>query len=114
MITVNKVKLAFDKPILFSCLAKRLSLIAAIILSLHFTVAAQAGATSSGSKEASYRSIITNFFNLQASVQYVYQTALNNQGTAIAWSADGEKGQTISFTSLSNSGKVIKVSSFII
>src|SRR3954463_4431904 len=94
---------------LITCLKKTLSLIA-LIVALHFTVVAQTDADSSKNKEANHRSTITNFFNLQASVRYVYQTTLNAQGTAIAWSADGEKGQTISFVALSHPDKVIKVS----
>src|SRR3954452_3238295 len=94
---------------LTTCHKKMLSLIA-IIVALHLTAAAQANADSSRSKDESHRSIITNFFNLQASVRYVYQTTLNAQGTAMAWSADGEKGQAISFAALSNPDKVIKVS----
>src|SRR3954462_76994 len=94
---------------LITCLKKTLSLIA-LIAALHFTVVAQTDADSSKNKEANHRSTITNIFNLQASVRYVYQTTLNTQGTAIAWSADGERGQTISCITLSNPGKVIKVS----
>src|SRR4051812_24720088 len=109
MMEVNNAKLAFSEPILFSCFIKMLSLIA-IIVALHFTVAAQADGYATKSKEENYRSIITNFFHLQASVRYVYQTTLNAQGTAIAWSADGERGQVISFSTLSNPSKVIKVS----
>ncbi len=109
MTDANKVNLSFDKPIRFSCFTKMLSLLA-IILSFPFTAAAQTAGGSSKSKAENYRSIITDFFNLQASVRYVYQTTLNPQGTAIAWSADGEKGQAISFVTLSNRDKVIKVS----
>ena len=105
---VNTIKLAVGKPKRFSCLAKMLSLIA-IVMFIHASVAAQTGAGSTKTKEESNRSIITDFFKLQASVRYVYQTALNTQGTAIAWSADGEKGQTISCITLSDPGKVIKV-----
>src|SRR3954463_2889755 len=94
---------------LITCLKKTLSLIA-LIVALHFTVVAQTDADSSKNKEANHRSTITNFFNLQASVRYVYQTTLNSQGTAIAWSADSEKGQAISFIALSNPDKVMKVS----
>lgn len=94
---------------LIFCLKKTLLLIA-IMVALHFTAAAQTSADSSKSKAENYRSIITHFFNVQASVRYVYQTTLNAQGTAIAWSADGDKGQTISFTTFSNPDKVIKVS----
>src|SRR4051812_26861322 len=105
MMEVNKVNLSFDKPIRFSIPIKMLSLIA-IILSLHFNAATQTNGGSTKSKAESYRSIITDFFNVQASVRYVYQTTLNAQGTAIAWSADGEKGQTIAITTLSNPGKI--------
>src|SRR3954447_1106967 len=94
---------------LTTCLKKKLPLIA-IIVALHFTVAAQTDAGSYRSKDESHRSIITDFFKLQASVRYVYQTTLNAQGTAIVWSADGEKGQAISFSTLSVPDKVIKVS----
>src|SRR5947209_2177189 len=109
MMDANKANLSFDKSIRFSCLTKTLLLIA-IIVALHFTVTAQTDAGAAKSKEENYRGIITNFFNVQASVRYVYQTTLNAQGTAIAWSADGEKGQTIAIVALSNPGKVIKVS----
>src|SRR3954451_9458505 len=94
---------------LTTCHKKKLSLIV-IIVALHFTVAAQTDAGSSRSKDKSHRSIITNFFKLQASVRYVYQTTLNAQGTAIASSSGREKGQAVSFITFSNPDKVIKIS----
>ncbi len=55
------------------------------------------------------KDIITKFFTLQASVRYVYQTAVNKAGTAVAWCADGKQGQQVSFASLSHPEKVIRV-----
>src|SRR2546430_134975 len=112
MMEVNTIKLAVDRLIRFSCHTKKLSLIA-IVMFIHVSVVAQTDAGSFKSKEESSRNIITDFFKVQASVRYVYQTTLNMQGTAIAWSADGERGQTISCVALSYSDKVIKVSASI-
>ncbi|TKK71995.1 hypothetical protein FC093_03005 [Ilyomonas limi] len=88
-----------------------LCIIILFFVHLSCTVTAQTIADISKNKEAtSHRDIITHFFNVQAGVRYVYQTTLNAQETAIAWSADGENGQMVSFINLSNPEKVIKVS----
>lgn len=41
------------------------------------------------------QSIITKFYQTQASVKYIYQCTLNKEATAIAWCADGDNGQLI-------------------
>lgn len=46
------------------------------------------------------RKAITEFFEKQASVKYIYQASLNNSATAIAWSMDGDEGQAIYARSL--------------
>src|SRR4051812_23808482 len=51
---------------------------------------------------AYHRKLITDFFQLQASVKYIYQCALSPVSTKVAWCADGEKGQEIFIKSLSN------------
>ncbi len=47
------------------------------------------------------RDVITKFFETQASVKYIYQCTLNSKADAVAWCADGEKGQVIHIKSLS-------------
>src|SRR4051812_35096889 len=69
MMEGNKTYHPFTKPMPIICLIKMLSLIAILVI-LHFTVAAQTDTGPSKSKEESHRSVITDFFNLQASVQY--------------------------------------------
>lgn len=49
---------------------------------------------------ASCQSIITKFYQTQASVKYIYQCTLNKYATAIAWCADGDNGQEIYTKSL--------------
>ncbi len=39
--------------------------------------------------------LIRRFFETQASVKYIYQCTLNKDATAVAWSADGDKGPSI-------------------
>ena len=51
---------------------------------------------------AYHRKIITDFFQLQASVKYIYQCTLDPSATKIAWCADGENGQEIFVKSLLN------------
>jgi len=40
-------------------------------------------------------SLITKFYETQASVKYIYQCTLNKTATAIAWCTDGDNGQGI-------------------
>ncbi|MBV9963216.1 MAG: PD40 domain-containing protein, partial [Parafilimonas sp.] len=51
---------------------------------------------------ATTRSVITKFYETQASVKYIYQCTLNKDATAIAWCGDGENGQSIFIRSLSH------------
>lgn len=72
-------------------------------------VAAQQSGVSFQQKAAQHKALITNFFNLQASVRYIYTAAINPDGTQVAWSADGEGGQTIRTSSLLHPDKAITI-----
>src|SRR3954452_12771649 len=77
----------------------------AFILFIHFSFFSRAQNLSNPNHvgdTASYRKFITDFFQLQASVKYLYQCTLNPSATKIAWCADGENGQAIFINSLSN------------
>ncbi len=65
--------------------------------------------TANDSSKTNHKELITAFFNQQASVRYIYQTTINSAGTAVAWCADGEKGQTVSIASVQHPDKTIKV-----
>jgi dipeptidyl aminopeptidase/acylaminoacyl peptidase len=58
---------------------------------------------------AYHKKIITDFFQLQASVKYIYQCSLNPSATKIAWCADGKNGQEIFIKSLSNVNDTIRI-----
>jgi len=55
------------------------------------------------------RSVITNFLEQQASVRYVYETAISPSGNAVAWSADGDGGTEIRRALLATPGKTVRI-----
>src|ERR1051326_2544913 len=55
------------------------------------------------------RKVITDFFQLQASVKYIYECTLDPSATKIAWCADGENGQRIFIQSLSDTNDTIRI-----
>ncbi len=66
---------------------------------------AQTTLDSSQLKAADYKNIITNFFNVQASVRYIYTATIHPAGTMIAWCADKDGGQKISVAVIAQPGK---------
>ncbi|HEY6974881.1 MAG TPA: prolyl oligopeptidase family serine peptidase [Chitinophagaceae bacterium] len=58
---------------------------------------------------AYHRKVVTDFFQLQASVKYIYQCSLNPSATKIAWCSDGENGQAIFIKSLSPNDNAIRI-----
>lgn len=50
---------------------------------------------------SSHRKIITDFFQLQGTVKYIHQCALNPSASAIAWCAENENGRAIFIKRLS-------------
>ena len=52
---------------------------------------------------------ITRFFNLQASVHYIYTATINPAGTAVAWCADKEGVQKISLATIAKPDKTINI-----
>ena len=75
-----------------------------IIVSCNVNVLAQnTSAQLSVNDTAYHRKLITEFYQTQASVKYIYQCMLDNNATAILWCADNETGQSIFFKSLLSS-----------
>ncbi len=88
-------------------LLKRLSL--AVTICLLLSSYANAQATNDTSSTSHYRNTITQFFNLQAGVHYIYQTSISLDGASVAWSADSSEAQIIRATSASNPKKQIHI-----
>ena len=73
-------------------------------------LSAQKREDSAAAKRAgSHRDIITRFFNLQASVHYIYQTSISPDGASVAWSADSSDAQTIHATAVSHPQKLMHI-----
>jgi dipeptidyl aminopeptidase/acylaminoacyl peptidase len=62
------------------------------------------------SDSAHDRSVITNFFNQQAKVHYIYQAALSPDGKSVAWSADDENGPGITLAQVSRPANSLRIS----
>lgn len=75
-------------------------------------LAQAARANASAEKEtANQRKIITEFFQQQAKVHYIYQAAINHDATAIVFGADGPEGSQIIYrSSLSHPESVARIS----
>ena len=53
--------------------------------------------------------LIQKFFETQASVKYIYQCTVNKSATMIAWSSDGDHGQSIHVKSLQKKDSTIRI-----
>ena len=91
----------------------RIHLLIIFFISCASNLFAQAiSADSSGAKEVTnHRDIITRFFEQQAKVHYIYQTVINPDATAVAWSTDGAQGsQAIFRSTLSHPDSAVRIS----